>query len=115
LRTAIWSIELTLTWKKGLIMQRSDFYADYDLKLAVFWGLMNVAAIVSRSIAVILAMLQLACHHTPPAKPYLPSRAPGEMFPRASSPPPTCPGQYASVIADANGDIFLGCWGHKAD
>ena len=96
-------------------MQRSDFYADYDLKLAVFWGLMNVAGIVSRSIAVILAMLQLACHHTPLAKPYLPSRPPGEMFPRASSPPPTCPSQYASVIADANGDIFLGCWGHKAD
>lgn len=78
-------------------------------------AVMNVAAIVRRPIALTLAMLPLACHDTPPAKPYLPGHPIGEMFPRASSPPPTCPGQYRTVIEDATGDIFLGCWGHKPD
>jgi hypothetical protein len=36
------------------------------------------------------------------------------MFPRASSPPPACPGQYRTTIEDYNGTIFLGCWGTKA-
>jgi hypothetical protein len=57
-------------------------------------------------------MLLLACNHAPP---FLPSRPIGEMFPRASSPPPHCPGQYRTTIENANGDIFMGCWGHKAD
>jgi len=70
---------------------------------------------IKQSIALILVMLLLACQHAPPAPPYLPSRPIGEMFPRASSPPPSCPGQYRTVIEDANSDIFLGCWGHKAD
>jgi hypothetical protein len=55
------------------------------------------------------AMLLLACHHAPP---YLPSHPISEMFPRASSPPPSCPGQYRSVLERADGDVFLGCWGH---
>jgi hypothetical protein len=70
------------------------------------------AAIIGRSMASILAMLLLGCQHAPP---YLPSRPPGEMFPRASSPPPDCPGQYRAVIEDANGNVFLGCWGHKSE
>lgn len=69
-----------------------------------------MAAIIDRSIVLILAMALLACH---PTKPYLPSHPAWEMFPRASSPPPSCPGQYRSVIQAANGDIFLGCWGHN--
>jgi len=74
---------------------------------------MNVAAIIKCWLSLIATMLLLACQHSPPARPYLPSRPIGEMFPRASSPPPSCPGQYRSVIEDANGEIFLGCWGHK--
>jgi hypothetical protein len=73
---------------------------------------MSVAALVDRSIMLILAMALVACQ---PAKPYLPSRPAWEMFPRASSPPPNCPGQYRSVIQTASGDVFLGCWGHNAD
>jgi hypothetical protein len=76
---------------------------------------MRVAAIVARSVLLIPTMLLLACQHSPPVKPYLPSRPPGEMFPRASSPPATCPGQYRTVLEDATGEVFLGCWGHKAD
>ena len=72
--------------------------------------------ILARAIVLIPAMLVLGCQHAPPhTAPYLPSRPAGEMFPRASSPPATCPGQYRSVIDDAGGDIFLGCWGHKDD
>jgi hypothetical protein len=74
--------------------------------------LMKVAPISGRSIALILAMPLLACQHEPT---YLPSRPIGQMFPRASSPPPSCPGQYRSVIEDAHGDFFIGCWGHKTD
>jgi hypothetical protein len=71
--------------------------------------------ILAHSIMLIYAAL-LGCQHAPPrAAPYLPSRPAGEMFPRASSPAPTCPAQYRSVIEDAGGDIFLGCWGQKAD
>jgi len=71
---------------------------------------MNVARIIDRSIASILLILLLGCEHTPS---HLPSHPTWEMFPRASSPPPSCPGQYRSVIADSNGDFFLGCWGNK--
>lgn len=73
---------------------------------------MSVARIIDPSIALILAILLPGCDHTPRT---LPSRPTWEMFPRASSPPPNCPGQYRSVIEDANGDIFLGCWGQKTD
>jgi len=37
------------------------------------------------------------------------------MFPRASSPPPDCPGQYRMSMESYTGDVFMGCWGHKAD
>jgi hypothetical protein len=57
-------------------------------------------------------MLLLACHDAPPV---LPSRPLSELFPRGSSPPQNCPGQYRTVIEDANGDIFMGCWGHNTD
>jgi hypothetical protein len=71
-----------------------------------------VTRIIGRSIALVLAILALGCKHTPP---HLPSRPTWEMFPRASSPPADCPGQYRSVIEDANGDSFLGCWGQKTN
>ena len=68
--------------------------------------------ITARSIGLLLMMLVAGCAHAPPR---LPSRPTWEMFPRASSPPPGCPGQYRSVIQQADGDIFLGCWGEKSD
>jgi hypothetical protein len=71
----------------------------------------NVAPpIVIRRFASLLAIPLLACQHAPP---YLPSHPISEMFPRASSPPPTCPGQYRLTIEDASGDVFLGCWGQN--
>ena len=73
---------------------------------------MNNARIIDRSIGLLLLTLLLGCQHTPPQ---LPSRPAWEMFPRASSPPPACPGQYRSVIENASGDFFLGCWGKKTD
>jgi hypothetical protein len=72
---------------------------------------MNMALIIARPLCLGVAMLLIGCEHAPP---YLPSRPPGEMFPRASSPPPACPGQYRSTIEDFNGSIFLGCWGTKS-
>jgi hypothetical protein len=61
---------------------------------------------------VLLPLVLLAgCVHAPP--PHLPSHPTWEMFPRASSPPANCPGQYRSVIENADGDVFLGCWGEK--
>jgi len=80
----------------------------------MIFGCMNAARIIDRSIALMLATMLLGCEHTPPT-PHLPSRPTWEMFPRASSPPPKCPGQYRSVIEDANGEFFLGCWGQKTD
>jgi hypothetical protein len=74
-----------------------------------------MALIIGRSLSLGVAMLLGACQHPAPDKPYLPSRSPGEMFPRASSPPPACPGQYRTMIEDYNGPIFLGCWGSKTD
>jgi hypothetical protein len=61
-----------------------------------------------------LTTVLLGCEHTP-QPPHLPSRPTWEMFPRASSPPAECPGQYRTVIEDAHGDVFLGCWGQKTD
>jgi len=61
-----------------------------------------------------LTTVLLGCEHTP-QPPDLPSRPTWEMFPRASSPPAECPGQYRTVIEDAHGDVFLGCWGQKTD
>jgi hypothetical protein len=49
------------------------------------------------------------------AAPYLQSHPSWEMFPRASSPPPNCPGQYRTAVENFNGDFFLGCWGTKED
>jgi hypothetical protein len=59
------------------------------------------------------ALLLVACHNDAPH--HLPSRPTSELFPRGSSPPSSCPGQYRMVIQDAGGDIFMGCWGHKTD
>jgi len=80
----------------------------------VIFGCVSVARIIDRSIALVLLSLLTGCAHKPPP-PNLPSRPAWEMYPRASSPPPICPGQYRSVIQDANGDFFLGCWGKKTD
>jgi hypothetical protein len=60
------------------------------------------------------AMLLVACQHAPPP-PYLPGHPVAEMFPRASSPPSNCPGQYRMTMESHSGDIFMGCWGHKTD
>jgi hypothetical protein len=38
-----------------------------------------------------------------------------EMYPRGSSPPSNCPGQYRTTIEDYNGGIFLGCWDSKTN
>jgi hypothetical protein len=64
-----------------------------------------------------LAMLLLACRHAapPPPPPYLPGHPIAEMFPRASSPPPDCPGQYRVSMESYTGDVFMGCWGNKTD
>ena len=41
----------------------------------------------------------------------LPSHPAFEMFPRASSPPADCPGQYRTTLEDHGNSVFLGCWG----
>jgi hypothetical protein len=70
---------------------------------------------VAIRLALRLSLLSLAaCQHQAPA-PYLPSHPAWEMYPRASSPPATCPGQYRTVIEDASGTIFLGCWGGEVN
>jgi hypothetical protein len=79
---------------------------------AIFFVCVRVARIIGCSIAFFLLTLLPGCGHTPP---HLASRPTWEMFPRASSPPPNCPGQYRMVIEDANGGFFLGCWGQKSD
>jgi len=71
---------------------------------------MNVALIAHRPLCFGLAMLLVACHHEPP---YLPSRPLADMFPRGSSPPQDCPGQYRSTLQSGSGSFFLGCWGIK--
>jgi hypothetical protein len=74
---------------------------------------MNIALVIGRSFFCLgLVMFFVACQHSPP---YLPSHPPGEMFPRASSPPPNCPGQYRTAIEDSSGSIFLGCWGSRTN
>jgi hypothetical protein len=73
---------------------------------------MNVAVINGRPICLGLAMLLVACHH---ASPYLPSRPMADMFPRGSSPPEDCPGQYRSTLESASGSFFMGCWGIKTN
>jgi hypothetical protein len=55
-------------------------------------------------------VLVAGCQDAPP---YLQSHPSWEMFPRASSPPPNCPGQYRLTVDNYNGDFFLGCWGSK--
>jgi hypothetical protein len=62
-----------------------------------------------------LAMILAACQHAGPPAPYLPSHPTAEMFPRASSPPPNCPGQYRISMESHTGDVFMGCWGQKTD
>lgn len=59
-----------------------------------------------------LSVTLLSCRE---ARPYLPPHPISEMFPRASSPPPACPGQYRSMIEDSSGSYFMGCWGQKQD
>jgi hypothetical protein len=77
----------------------------------------NAAAVLYGSIAWLAVILLSACSHAlpAPAPSPLPAHPAWEMFPRASSPPPGCPGQYRSVLAQADGDTFLGCWGQKTD
>jgi hypothetical protein len=83
----------------------------YPFRPATLWHHpKKMARIIARPLLLSAALLLSACQHAPP---YLPSRPPGEMFPRASSPPPTCPGQYRTTIENYNGSIFLGCWGTK--
>jgi hypothetical protein len=78
------------------------------------WKFMaNDAIRVLRVFAEVLGlMLLVACQDAPP---YLQSHPSWEMFPRASSPPPNCPGQYRLTVENFNGDFFLGCWGTKTD
>jgi hypothetical protein len=66
------------------------------------------------SFALAITLTLTACQHPAPTH-SLPSRPSWEMYPRASSPPPTCPGQYRTVIEDASGTIFLGCWGGEVN
>jgi hypothetical protein len=69
------------------------------------WRHANFAALVT---FISLAMqLVVACHSAPP---YLPSHPLWEMFPRASSPPEDCPGQYRTTVENSNGSFFMGCW-----
>ena len=72
---------------------------------------MNVALITPRPLCFGLAMLLVACHHLP----YLPSRPMADMFPRGSSPPQDCPGQYRSTLERGGGSFFMGCWGIKTN
>ena len=77
---------------------------------------LRASRILGRSLCLSFFILPAACQHAPPRPPpFLPSHPPGEMFPRASSPPPECPGQYRTMIEDAGGNIFLGCWGQRTD
>ena len=72
---------------------------------------MRMADLVTSPAVLMVLLCAVAlpgCQHAPPK---LPSRPAWEMFPRASSPPPDCPGQYRTVLEDASGSIFLGCWG----
>jgi hypothetical protein len=73
---------------------------------------MNVAPTINRPIYLGLAVLLVACHHAPP---YLPSRPLADMFPRGSSPPQDCPGQYRTTLESGSGSFFMGCWGIKAN
>jgi hypothetical protein len=61
------------------------------------------------------AMLLLACQHASPPPAYLSSHPTWEMYPRASSPPSSCPGQYRITMESYTGDIFMGCWGQTTD
>jgi hypothetical protein len=76
----------------------------------------KMALSIGRPLSLGLAMLLTACQHpaSAPAS-YLPSRPSWEMFPRASSPTPDCPGQYRTTLEDSNGSFFLGCWGNKTN
>jgi hypothetical protein len=73
---------------------------------------MNVALTMNRPLCLGLAMLLVACHHAPP---HLPSRPMADMFPRGSSPPQDCPGQYRSTLKSSSGSFFMGCWGIKTN
>jgi hypothetical protein len=70
----------------------------------------NVALINGRAICIGLTTLLVACHHAPP---HLPSRPMADLFPRGSSPPQDCPGQYRAALESAGGSFFMGCWGIK--
>jgi hypothetical protein len=75
---------------------------------------MKRALTLGRALCLGVALPLAACQHQPQhSLAYLPSRPSSEMFPRASSPPPVCPGQYRSTIEDSGGDSFLGRRGSK--
>ena len=74
---------------------------------------MRMAIRIHRSTYLGFAMLLLACRHATAPPPYLPSHPKEEMFPRASSPPPGCPGQYRISMEHSGGEFFMGCWGHN--
>jgi hypothetical protein len=76
---------------------------------------MGVALRLQHPTYLSLAVLLIACQHTAPRGPYLPSHPKEEMFPRASSPPPGCPGQYRISMENYGGAFFMGCWGQKVD
>jgi hypothetical protein len=73
---------------------------------------MNVALMINRPICLALAMQLVACHHAPT---YLPSHPMADMFPRGSSPPQDCPGQYRASLESGSGSFFMGCWGIKTE
>jgi hypothetical protein len=100
----------------GIQISASDFAAIQELVRgsSALLQPMKRALILGRALYLSVALPLAACQHQPQySLPYLPSRPPAEMFPRASSPPPVCPGQYRSTIEDSGGAIFLGCWGSK--
>jgi hypothetical protein len=74
---------------------------------------MTVGEIIKRWSVLMLASTLLACRGAPPAQPNLPPHPAYEMFPRASSPPPTCPGQYRIELPSSETAYFMGCWGEK--
>jgi hypothetical protein len=71
-----------------------------------------MARILSAVTMLMLLVTLLSCRE---ARPYLAPHPISEMFPRASSPPPSCPGQYRSMVQDSGVTYFMGCWGQKQD
>ena len=72
----------------------------------------DMTRILNAVTMLLLSVTLLSCRET---RSYLPPHPISEMFPRASSPPPTCPGQYRSMIQDSGVTYFMGCWGQKQE